>query len=235
MKANSSHHAPGRPPLTQRQAQVMEAIAQAQAQCGCPPTIRELAVVLSLKSTNSVAGHLQTLGRKGYLEKMAHKSRTWRLVDAARPGPPPTRRRRERVAQDLQARQVPLVGQVAAGLPALAIEQAEESITIDAHFLPRSCRDVFALRVVGESMCEAGIHPRDIVLVERQSTAQAGSIVVALLGEEATIKRYRPDLKSRTVRLEPANAAMSPIVLPAEQAALLRIIGVVVGVWRRLG
>ena len=212
----------------------MEAIAQAQAELGCPPTIRELAVTLGLRSTNGVAGHLQALGRKGYLQKMALKSRTWRLVDA------PSRARATEApyrcgfAHDLQSRCVPLVGQVAAGLPALAIEQAEESITIDAHFLPRGCRDVFALRVVGESMCEAGIHPRDIVVVERQNTARDGSIVVALLGDEATIKRYRPDHKRRTVSLEPANAAMSPIVLPADQAALLRIIGVVVGVWRRL-
>jgi repressor LexA len=127
--------------------------------------------------------------------------------------------------------EVPVVGRVAAGLPVLAEQNIVDTVRID-RMLVRGGRDVFALRVQGESMIEAGIHDGDYIFVRKQPTASRGDIVVALIGDDATVKYYFPEKEA--VRLQPANAAMAPIYVRASDFKQSMILGVVVGVYRKL-
>ena len=127
--------------------------------------------------------------------------------------------------------EVPVVGRVAAGLPLLAEQNIVDTVRIDK-MLVRGGRDVFALRVVGESMIEAGIHDGDYIFVRKQPTASRGDIVVALINDDATVKYYFPEKDA--VRLQPANASMAPIYVRASDFKQTMILGVVVGVYRKL-
>jgi repressor LexA len=126
---------------------------------------------------------------------------------------------------------IPIVGRVAAGLLAEAIQHPEDSVRID-RMLVGGNRDVFGLRIVGESMIEAGIHDGDYVFVRKQLTANRGEIVIALVGEEATCKYYYPERDH--IRLQPANSTMAPILIPKTDWRSTQIMGVVVGIYRRL-
>ncbi len=214
-----------RPALTARQQEIVDFISERIASCGYPPTIREIGAHLGIRSTNGVADHLKALKRKGYLRQTAAKSRTWQVLTDKRAVRP------ARIGARTGQVAVPLLGRVAAGEPILAVEQAEEVLQVDAQLLPPR-QAVFALKVVGNSMIEAGILPDDIIFVTPRSQADSGSIVVALIDDAATVKRYLPGLNSIT--FAPANASMKPLVLRPEQAQAVRIIGVVVGVFRRL-
>ena len=127
--------------------------------------------------------------------------------------------------------EVPLVGRVAAGVPILAVENVEDKIRIDRFFLGNHL-DVFALRVVGDSMIEAGILDGDYVFIKKTPTARAGDIVVAMIDEEATVKYYFPERES--IRFEPANARLSPIVVQKSDFRSVDLLGVVVGIYRQL-
>ncbi|MDI7267962.1 MAG: transcriptional repressor LexA [Myxococcota bacterium] len=202
--------------LTRRQQTVLEFIQTSIRRDGYPPTLREIGAHFGIRSTNGVNDHLRALEKKGFLTRKDMKSR------ALRPTGP----------VGAAVMEVPIVGRVAAGVPVLALENLEGTIRMDGSLLPDEPARCFALRVRGESMIDAGIRDGDIVFVRQQDGAASGSIVVAMLGDEATVKRFFTE--GGRVRLQPENPAMAPIIVPAADAASLRILGVVVGVYRRI-
>jgi repressor LexA len=126
---------------------------------------------------------------------------------------------------------IPIVGRVAAGALQEAIEEPEDKVHID-RMLVGGTRDVFGLRIVGDSMIEAGIHDGDYVFVKKQLTARRGETIIALVGDEATCKDYFPEREH--IRLQPANSSMAPILIPKNDWRSTQILGVVVGVYRKL-
>jgi repressor LexA len=196
--------------LTQRQEQVLEFIRESVRANGYPPTVREICAALALSSPSTVHAHLANLERLGLIKR-----------DPAKP-------RALEVAHELRApRPLPLVGHVAAGQPILAQENIEELIDVPA-FLRRDDGD-FVLRVEGDSMADAGIFSGDYIVVHPQERADNGEVVVALVGDEATTKRFYHE--GHSVRLQPENDLYEPIVLGADQ---VQLVGKVVGVLRRL-
>jgi len=209
-------------PLTRKQTAVLDFIRAEIARRGSPPTIREIGARFALHSTGSVRDHLRALERKGCIDRRRRLSRGIVLRAArraARPQPTPLR----------PPSSIPLLGEIAAGGPKLAIENPEETLVLDAALFGGG--ELFALRVAGESMRDAGILEGDHVVVRRQATAEDGDIVVALLDDEATVKRFFHE--GRRVRLQPENKAMEPIYLKPSDVEL-RLLGKVVGVLRRL-
>lgn len=174
-----------------KQTAILEFIRSEIEQKGYPPSVREICSAVGLKSTSSVHAHLTQLEKKGLLRRDPTKPRAMEVLD----GPV------------YRGRSVPLVGRVTAGLPILATENIEDYLVLPQSLQGRG--DLFALRVQGESMIEAGIEDGDIVVLRRQETAENGEIVVAMIDDEATLKRiYYED---GHVRLQPENAAMEPI------------------------
>ena len=224
--------------LTDRQRAVLDYISTSINHRGYPPTLREIGNHLGIRSTNGVNDHLRALERKGYLTREDMKSRTLRLV---RPSDGSTvdddmasvtTLTVRDDADELDVIEIPIVGRVAAGALSEAIEHPEDSVRIDRMLLGRGGRDVFGLRIRGESMIDAGIHDGDFVFVRKQLEARRGDIVVALVGEEATCKYFFPEKDH--VRLEPANATMKPITIAASDFRKTQVLGVVVGVYRKL-
>jgi repressor LexA len=205
--------------LAPRQRQILDFIAAYMDQRSVPPTLREIGEALSIKSTNGVSEHVEALIRKGYLERVgeARSSRSLRLTQAASGG----FRAQQTVA-------VPVLGRVAAGQPILAEENYAGTIHVDSAMMPANASG-FALVVSGTSMIEAGILDGDTIFVRQQDSARGGDMIVAMLDGEATVKYYWRE--AGKVRLEPANAALQPIVVESDRA--FRILGVVVGVYRR--
>jgi repressor LexA len=197
--------------LNDRAREILSFIRSVQQEQGLPPTIREIGKAFGISSTNGVRYYLTMLEKAGYLKRREKVSRGSSLLSTAtRPG-------------------IPLLGRVAAGEPILAEQSIEDTLDVGQVFGDTS--GLFALRVRGDSMVEAGILAGDVVIVRRQEQARPGEIVVALVGDEATVKYYRP--RSDRVELEPANPRYEPIrVLPGDE---LRILGVVNGVLRMVG
>ncbi|NCQ60513.1 MAG: transcriptional repressor LexA [Myxococcales bacterium] len=224
--------------LTDRQRAVLEFIHDSMDEFGYPPTLREIGGHLGIRSTNGVNDHLRALERKGYLTRECMKSRTLRLVrdvDGHALDDSPAEGSRSIVVEpepiDDDLIEIPILGQVAAGNLAEAIEEPEDSVRID-RMLVGGSRDVFGLRVRGESMIDAGIHDGDFVFVRKQLTAERGQIVVVLVGDEATCKRYFPERDH--IRLQPENSQMAPILIPKNDWRTTQVLGVVVGVYRKL-
>lgn len=200
--------------ITSRQRQILQCILQHIEARGYPPTVREIGEAVNLSSTSTVHAHLRTLEHAGLIKRDAVLTRAIRLL-------PGTLRR----AGAQRVVYLPVVGRVAAGKPALAIEDFEETFPLPRDFLGGS--DGFMLRVRGDSMIEDGIKDGDLVIVRRQEIAENGDTVVALLDNEATVKRfYRENGK---IRLQPANSAMKPIVVDD-----VKVVGKVVGLLRRI-
>jgi repressor LexA len=208
--------------LTKRQAQTLDFIRQSIEERGYPPTLREIGESMGIRSTNGVNDHLRALERKGYLRREDMKSRALRLVgqqaDAA-------------AGADESSVDVQVLGRVAAGLPLLAEENVVDTVRVD-RMLVRGGREVFGLRVQGDSMINAGILNGDYIFVRKQASADRGEIVVALIGDEATVKYYFPE--KDYVRFQPANDQMAPILVRASDFRATMLLGVVVGVYRRL-
>ena len=219
--------------LTKRQGTVLEVIAQHIEEVGYPPTIRELGDALGIRSTNGVNDHLKALEKKGYLTREDAKSRTMRPIFWP-DGTPYEQGANSDSTEDYdeEIHQVRVVGRIAAGMPVTAIEQTEEIVAIGQGLLGRRQKDVFALRVKGESMIEDGIFDGDYIFVRKQADVRDGKIVAVMIDGEATVKRLFRE--GNRVRLEPANAAMEPIFVHADEARETMIIGPVVGVYRRL-
>lgn len=214
-----------RPALTQRQQQALQYINDCLTARGYPPTLREIGEHMGIKSTNGVNDHLKALERKGYLEREELKSRALRPVDFEDP--------RKKAANDDDAVEVSILGRVAAGAPILAAENVIDRVTVDRHFLGAvKAKEVFGLVVRGESMIEDGIHDGDYIFVRKQSTANTGEIVVAMIDGEATCKRFFHE--GERIRLQPANAAMEPIYVSRDEFRDVGILGKVVGVYRRV-
>ncbi|HWM85493.1 MAG TPA: transcriptional repressor LexA [Kofleriaceae bacterium] len=218
--------------LTQRQRDILDFIAASIDQRGYPPTLREIGEHFGIRSTNGVSDHLKALEKKGFLAREDLKSRAMRPVSSVRAVLPDIGGLggATRLGQELC--HVPLIGRVAAGQPLLAVENVEDTVVVDRFFIG-STREVFALRVVGESMIEDGIFDGDYVFVRKTPTAGRGEIVVAMIEGEATVKRFYPE--GDVIRFQPANAAMQPILVRQSEFRSVDILGVVVGVYRQLG
>lgn len=209
---------PVRDELTDRQQLVLDFITRSIERRGYPPTLREIGHQLGIRSTNGVNDHLKALEKKGYLAREDLKSRALRPIAAL-----------DGMTGSMV--DVPLLGRVAAGEPILAIQEAEDTVRVDRFFLG-SHREVFALRVKGDSMIEAGIYDGDFIFVRKQAAADRGDIVVAMIEGEATVKYYYPE--GDQISFRPANSAMKPIVVMRRDWKSVNLLGVVVGVYRRL-
>jgi len=223
--------------LTQRQREILEFISQSISERGFPPTLREIGEHFHIKSTNGVNDHLKALEKKGHLRREDLKSRAMRpvLPDGTGEIVPMRGRGTPRSGVEMigdgDMVDVPILGKVAAGQPILAVEQASDTVRVD-RILIGNHREVFGLRIVGESMIEDGIFDGDYVFVKKTPTAHTGDIVVAMIEGEATVKRYYPE--GDRIRFQPANQNMSPIIVRKADFKSVDIIGIVVGVYRKL-
>ncbi|MEL7667685.1 MAG: transcriptional repressor LexA [Actinomycetota bacterium] len=204
--------------LTSRQRQILDFIRAEIHRRGFPPSVREIGEAVGLSSSSTVHSHLAALEAKGLIRRDPSKPRALEVLDY---------RDTERAVDYENVQAVPLVGQVAAGVPILAAENIEATLPLPASF---AGEQTFVLRVKGESMIEAGILDGDYVVVKQQPTATNGEIVVAMLNEEATVKRFYRE--SGRVRLQPENRTMEPIF--ADEHADFAILGKVVALFRRL-
>jgi repressor LexA len=236
--------------LTQRQRDILDFISASIMERGFPPTLREIGEHFHIRSTNGVNDHLKALEKKGHLRREDLKSRAMRPVlpdgsgevvpmraslSAASPlgtGQWPRHTGNVEVVTEYEdLAEVPILGKVAAGQPILAVEQATDTVRID-RVLIGGHREVFGLRIVGESMIEDGIFDGDYVFVKKTPSANAGDIVVAMIEGEATVKRYYPE--GDRIRFQPANSNMLPIIVRRADLKSVDIIGIVVGVYRKL-
>ena len=187
-----------RPKLTARQQEMLDYIERETSSAGVPPSIRQIGAAMGISSTNGVRLHLQALQKKGYIRRSQRTSRGIvslnRLSNAVSPSCSTTV-------------DIPILGRVAAGMPIMAAENREGSLTLNASMVKN--QESFALRVTGDSMINAGILDGDIVVVRLQQGADNGDIVVALMGEEATVKRFYREKDK--IRLQPENPTMEPI------------------------
>ncbi len=220
--------------LTDRQQQVLKYIKDSITDRGYPPTLREIGAHMGIRSTNGVNDHLRALERKGYLTREDMKSRALRPVNVPLTGDALEAAKADAANEaddDASTVEIPVLGRIAAGAPILATENVESTFRVDRDMV-RGGRDVFALRVQGDSMIEAGILSGDTIFVRKQSTANRGEIVCALIGDEATVKFYFPERDY--IRFQPANSSMAPILVRASDFKPTMLLGVVVGVFRRV-
>lgn len=197
--------------ITPKQQEILQYIKDTILKKGYPPAVREICEAVHLKSTSSVHSHLETLEEKGYIRRDPTKPRTIEIIDDCF-----NLTRREVV-------NVPLIGTVAAGQPLYAEENIENYYPIPADLLPNA--ETFMLKVRGQSMINAGIMEGDQIIVEHCSTANNGEIVVALLDDSATVKRFYKE--GGHYRLQPENDTMSPIIVNK-----VEILGKVIGLFR---
>ncbi len=199
--------------ITQKEQEILEYIKDTILRKGYPPSVREICEAVHLKSTSSVHSHLETLERNNYIRRDPTKPRTIEIIDDCF-----NLTRRELV-------NVPMVGTVAAGQPILAEQNIENYFPIPVELLPNG--QTFMLRVKGESMINAGIFDGDQIIVKQQETARNGEIVVALIDDSATVKRFYKE--KGYYRLQPENDALEPIIVKEVQ-----ILGVVIGLVRMM-
>ncbi len=209
--------------LTSRQREVLDFIRFFLAQAGYPPTVREIGAHFGFVP-RSVFDHLKALERKGYLRRVASKSRSLQILDV-----PAASQAAAAPRATAAFRELPILGRVAAGEPLLSEQNVEGTFTISRDWVNGD--EAFLLKVQGESMIGAHILPGDYAVVRRQTTAESGDIVVALVNDEATIKRVF--LKKDVIVLQPENPAMPPIQVRRGDKTI-QIVGKVIGILRRL-
>lgn len=192
----------------ENQRRILEFIRREIEEKGYPPSVREICAAVGLKSTSTVHAHLNQLEKQGYIRRDPTKPRAVELLDNS-------------VAR---GRSVPLVGKVTAGQPILAIENIEDYLPLPTGMLGSD--GLFCLRVQGESMIDIGILDGDVIVVRQQETAENGEVVVAMIEDEATVKRIF--YEDHRVRLQPENQYMEPIYAPTAQ-----VLGKVVALWRQ--
>ena len=202
--------------LTKRQQEIFDFIKKYSAKYGYPPTVRDIGKAVGLASSSTVHAHLSNLEKVGLLRRDPSKPRAIELLDRAIP---------DAVKQIVKPNGLPLLGQVAAGAPMLAEENVEDYVDVPDAVGGEDGE--FVLRIKGESMKDAGILPGDLVVVHQQETAIDGDVVVALVGEEATVKRFFRE--SDHIRLQPENSALEPI-----RSKEVRVLGKLVGLLRRM-
>ena len=199
--------------ITDKQKEILEYIKEMILKKGYPPAVREICEAVHLKSTSSVHSHLESLEKNGYIRRDPTKPRTIEILDDDF-----ALTRREVV-------NVPVIGTVAAGTPILAEQNIEDYLPIPAEMLPN--KEVFMLKVKGNSMIEAGIYSGDKVIVAKQPDAENGDKVVALVDDSATIKTFYKE--NGHFRLQPENSTMDPIILDH-----VEILGKVIGLFRMM-
>jgi repressor LexA len=226
--------------LTLRQREILDFISASIAERGFPPTLREIGEHFQIRSTNGVNDHLKALEKKGHLRREDLKSRAMRPILPDGSGEVVPLRRGAAMgtgnveivsAHDDDMAEIPILGRVAAGVPILAVENATDTVRVD-RVLIGGHKEVFGLRIVGESMIEDGIFDGDYVFVKKTPSAATGDIVVAMIEGEATVKRYYPE--GDRIRFQPANSNMTPIIVRRADFKSVDIIGIVVGVYRKL-
>jgi repressor LexA len=178
---------------------------------GYPPSVREICKAVGLSSTSTVHGHLSRLEKKGYIRRDATKPRAIELL-------------KDSIIKK-EMLDIPIVGKVTAGMPILAVENIEDTFSIPLNFV-KSNNELFMLKVSGESMIDAGILDGDLAIIEKTNTAQNGEIVVALIDNEATIKRFFKE--DGYYRLQPENPTMKPIIVNE-----CSVIGKLAGIYRK--
>lgn len=204
--------------LTRRQTDVFNIIKEMTRDKGYPPSMREITAKMGLSSAAGIHKHIKALQKKGAISKEDFLSRSLKIVqplEAKSPAP--------------EMVELPLVGYVAAGLPIEELSQSNEFLAVPTAMLNKSPEHFFLLQVRGDSMIEESILDGDFVIIEKRETAINGEVVIALLdGRETTLKRFfrEPD----RIRLQPANASMSPIYI---KDTMVEIQGIVAGLWRR--
>ena len=202
--------------LSQKQFEILEYMKKAVREKGYPPSVREICDADGLKSTSTVHGHLERLERKGYIRRDPAKPRAIEIFSDNDSG--------NSDGSSRELIEVPIVGTVTAGIPILATENIEYTFPIPSDYAPNG--NIFMLRVKGDSMINAGIFNKDLIMVRQQNTADNGDIVVALIEDFATVKTYYKE--NGYIRLQPENPTMSPIIVRD-----VSILGKVVGLYRK--
>lgn len=217
--------------ISKKQQEILDYIKKEILEKGYPPAVRQICEAVSLKSTSSVHAHLESLEKNGFIKKDATKPRAIEILDddfqEARLrslGLVPESSQESTLPTEVA--NIPVIGHVAAGQPLLAVEQIESYFPLPVDRLPNA--ETFLLKVQGESMINAGIFNGDYVLVEKRSNASNGEMVVALVGDSATVKTFYRE--NGYYRLQPENDFMEPIIVQGE----LQILGKVIGVFRFL-
>ena len=193
-----------------KQSQIYEFLKNYTENKGYPPSVREICEAVSLKSTSTVHGHLKRLEKKGLIKRDPTKPRALEIVEFSQP-------KREMI-------NIPIVGNITAGTPILATENIEDTFTIPIDFIKHN-NELFMLKVNGNSMINAGINNNDLAIIEKTQSAINGDIVVALIGDNATIKRFFKEKDH--IRLQPENTSMDPIIVDD-----CKILGKLVGIFR---
>lgn len=222
-------------PLTERQEKILSFIKKSIQEQGYPPTIREIGEHFGIRSTNGVNDHLKALERKGYLLRGELKSRALSVIEGGRSGAgrfPKIGRRELTEAGGGEIVDIPVIGKVAAGAPILAQENITDHVRIDSMLVGDSGKKMFALRVAGDSMIGDGILDGDYIFVRKQLQAEPGEIVVAMIEDEATVKRFYPE--GDRIRFQPSNPRLKPIYVSRDEFRETQIIGVVIGVYRKM-
>ena len=211
--------------LNKREKAILKYIEKQVNLNGYPPSVREIGKAVDLKSTATVHGYLSSLEEKGYIKKESQKGRTLKLLKggAFEGGTQVSFDKSAYSSKEMV--DVPVVGKITAGEPILAVENITDTFPIPLDFIGTG--ESFMLTVRGESMIEAGILNGDYILVKKQNTATNGEIVVALIGDEATVKTFYKEKDH--IRLQPENSTMDPIIVPNCQ-----ILGKVAGVFRKI-
>ena len=197
--------------ITQKQSEILEYIKSQILNKGYPPSVRDICQAVNLKSTSSVHAHLESLEKNGYIRRDPTKSRTIEIIDDNF-----NLSRREVV-------NIPLIGQVAAGQPLLAVENVAEYFPVPAEYMPNG--ETFMLKVKGDSMVNMGIYDGDQIIVKKQNTASNGYAIAALVEDSATVKRFYKE--NGHIRLQPENDFMDPIIVDD-----CEILGKVIGLIR---
>ncbi|AJG99531.1 transcriptional repressor LexA [Clostridium beijerinckii] len=193
-----------------KQSEIYEFLKSYTESKGYPPSVREICEAVSLRSTSTVHGHLKRLEKKGMIKRDPSKPRALEIAELSMP-------KKEMI-------NIPIIGKITAGSPILATENIEDTFTLPLDFIKHD-RELFMLRVSGESMVNAGIRDNDLAIIESAQTAINGDIVVALIEDSATIKRFFKEKDH--IRLQPENDAMDPIIVDD-----CMILGKLVGIFR---
>jgi len=202
--------------LSNKQLEILNYMKMEINKKGYPPAVREICEAVSLRSTSTVHGHLSKLEDKGYIRRDPTKPRAIEIL---------SNDPFSDFSYNKETVNVPVIGKVTAGQPILAIENVEDTFPLPIEFIDQG--NAFILKVKGNSMIEAGILDNDYVVIKQQSFASNGDIVVALIDDEATVKRFFKE--SDHIRLQPENSLMEPIILDD-----VVILGKVTGVFRKL-
>lgn len=205
--------------LTERQKEILEFIEDFHERNGFAPTHREICDHFGYSSYGTVYKHLKLLAEKGYVWRDWNQKRGLQLLKPA-PG-------REKEKEQEQVRELPFFGLIAAGKPIEAVP-GPDYLTVPDHLMAGNLGEHYVLKVVGDSMIDEGIHDGDFIVVQRRQQAESGEMVVALVGSEATLKRFYPE--GAQIRLQPANPNMEAFRVPAND---LRVQGIVVGLMRK--